>query len=748
MKAHHRSSRKTQSISILHSPGAAALFLLTGSVTLFVFSSTSRAANFTRNDDTAVRFGVHEISLSGNEGSDNPFDTDCTVTFTPPSGVANEVTVRCFYDGNGTWKARIYVTETGTWYWNSTSSENTDLDGHNGSFSATASNLPGMLRAHETNPHVWMTDRGETFVHIADTAYRLFKMDAISDDYQQYVTEDAGLGINGLRCLLLGEWDWNLYWEGGMSGPKERVSLTNFRHTDERLQWMLDKHPGVYVQLILFPDANMGDDTWSTGHDAQQRERLKRAIIARFAAFPNIFWEVTNDTMVRSEQQDPDNWFLAMDVGPYFHENDPFGHLMAFGHRRDYEYPFCNGDWSTYIIGYTAYDIACDLLDWYSYRQFSKHVYNTEDYYETYHPPAHPRYFYRRLMWSYLLSGASATYAGRWDDIVPYSTSGMVGLDDIEHIRSFLADNHIDLARFEDADVLAEQTNAAGPEYNDGPSRPQCARRGTDEVIVYVPNARAGERTGISTAYGTNEEETRKNADVDTGKTPQLRINLTDFDKGPYSLLWFRPTDGTSSTGDELSEGSWRDLTSPWQGTDVVLLLRTTQAVNESPAVSIENPINGTDFEVGQEIYVNVLASDSDGEVTAVYLLVNGTQDGQIEHIAPYEWQLSGLATGSHSLQARAVDDDGDETLSEIISIQVGDGSVTPDGGSSADGSPTDDGGADAGPGNQDAGHEANDDNVTGGCNCRSAASEIPSTVWIVFLLVTLLTTKRRRTQP
>ena len=717
------------------------------------------AANFSQGDETASLFGTHEVILNGDDSSGNPFDSDCRVTFTPPVG--DPVTVNCFYDGNGTWKARTYVSAVGTWQWLSASQSQGQLDGQAGSFQAVDSDLPGMLRPQPISPGMWMTDDETTFVHIADTAYRLFKGTDISDDYQQYVNEDMALGITGLRCLLLGEWDWDLYWDGGMAGPKERVNLANFQRTDERLRWMLDNHPGLFVQLILFPDGNMGDDTWSHGHSEAQRERMKRYIIARFAALPNFFWEVTNDTMVRSQQEDPDNWFLATDVGTYFAAHDPFGHLMAFGHRRDYEYPFAAQDWSSYIVGYTGYDISCDLLDWYGYRQSGKHVYNTEDYYETYHSPAHPRYFYRRLMWSYLLSGASATYAGRWDDIIPYSASGMTGLDDIIQIQNFLQDRHIDLALYEEADDYAEQVNAPGPEGNSGPSRPQCARMGQESFIVYVPNAQDGELTGISIQYGTTEEASRRDASLDANKTPQLRVDLTRTGQTTFSVEWFRPTDGASQSGATIQGGDWRTLTSPWQGSDAVLLL-TDQATGQPPTVSIEAPADGSRFDMGQIVSVEVSASDPDGQVTAVRLELDGNELSHVERIAPYTWRMAGLAEGTHSLTAMAIDDRGQQAASTQVSFIVGQGQLTDGGIHPGDGAAHDGGtmttdggpGGDGQPGLGDGapggdGAASGMDHVSGGCACstnggdRNSPHRLPS--WPVLLGLALLMLRRRR---
>ena len=55
-----------------------------------------QGANFTTGSSTAQKLGVHEIVLYGNGGVSNPFNTDCSVTFTPPSGSGNAKTVKAF----------------------------------------------------------------------------------------------------------------------------------------------------------------------------------------------------------------------------------------------------------------------------------------------------------------------------------------------------------------------------------------------------------------------------------------------------------------------------------------------------------------------------------------------------------------------------------------------------------------------------------------------------------------------------
>src|SRR5262245_24167351 len=112
---------------------------------LIVAQRRAFAATFTSGSAKALKFGTHEIGLTGNGGVPNPFHSEVTVKFTPPSGSANAVTVQAFYDGGNTWHARLYVSEVGKWKWNSTCATDAQLNAKAGTFTAIKSNLRGLL---------------------------------------------------------------------------------------------------------------------------------------------------------------------------------------------------------------------------------------------------------------------------------------------------------------------------------------------------------------------------------------------------------------------------------------------------------------------------------------------------------------------------------------------------------------------------------------------------------------------------
>src|SRR5262245_59565451 len=92
----------------------------------------ARASHFSMQGQAAAKFGVHEIVLTGAGSVANPFDTVATVKFVPASGEKNAKTVYAFYDGDGTWRARVYVSEAGDWTWVSACASDKGLDGKSG----------------------------------------------------------------------------------------------------------------------------------------------------------------------------------------------------------------------------------------------------------------------------------------------------------------------------------------------------------------------------------------------------------------------------------------------------------------------------------------------------------------------------------------------------------------------------------------------------------------------------------------
>ncbi|MBE2215399.1 MAG: DUF5060 domain-containing protein [Opitutaceae bacterium] len=580
--------------------------LLSVLLSAFALTGTGRAGSavhFSSGTDPVAKFGVHEIVLTGNGAVENPFDTDATITFTPPSGRQRECTVHAFYDGGNTWRARVFVSEAGDWSWASRAPGDSGLEGRRGMFHAEDSQLPGRLMVHPRNPRQWMTEDGRWFLNLNDTAYYLFSardgcgQPVTEDDFRKYVEDDVARGITSLRSWVSVDpgdlattggtriMEWNAIFA---DAAHSRLRTDLHQVTDQRLTWMLEHHPDIYVQLILLPLGSpwRTDSTFWTNLDETQKERVLRYLIARFAAFPQVFWLIVNDahfapdrlagnnldqTAARAESAFPLNVAFAREVGDWIHRHDPWQHPLSTGHARTVPWSFGTEVWATYIHLEGLHDLgAKGMTESYD---FGRPVFLGEDRYERDRAgtaPADMRYFQRRLFWAWLLAGGSANYGGYWWTVVPYTETGrravpsphskdtrvfhapLTGLDSVRPIRDYFADRRIELCDFEPAPGLAHDADGAA-----GVRAPLLMRRGSEEFLVYHPNAAVDGR----------------DTQIDSAKAAGLVIDLASA-SGQFSVEWYRVLDGTAEPGPVVDGGGAVALRSPWIGRDVVLRLR------------------------------------------------------------------------------------------------------------------------------------------------------------------------------
>jgi hypothetical protein len=551
-------------------------------------SEPVREPNFTIDSATAKKFGTHEIVLTGRGNVANPFDTAVTVTFTPPSGPTNAVTVDAFYDGGNTWHARVYVTEVGHWEWISASATDPLLDRRSGTFVAAGSNLLGLLRKHRTNPRAWMTDDGRWFANISDTGYRLFHAQA-APLWQEFIRDSAAKGITCMRAASLGGWGgtpnarvddnntwvWNDPWAGGTAADYMRFDLAKFQNTDSRLVWIFDHYPELYLQFILFSFKGYGSEGtgnhWASLPESV-RARTMRYFIARWSAFPNLFWLIVND--MHCDEKFPKNRAFVHEVGKFFASHDPWKHLISTGPNRGAGFPFTSPEdlkWCSYIYIEDAHAVGADQIQRYHFDQVPLHVWMGEDYYEQDHGHYEdPRFFFRWLFWSWQLSGGSANYCGRWGPIHPYSLTGnpdwpwqgidgkttytgeqLAGLDSIPFLASYFRERNLDLGSFQPKDDRVNDLDG-----RKGRLRPKLMERSKKEFLVYHPNALAD----------------GKAARVDASRAARMRIDLRDS-PGIFQVEWFRAYDGGTARRDTVEGGAEREFVAPWKGQDVVLRL-------------------------------------------------------------------------------------------------------------------------------------------------------------------------------
>jgi hypothetical protein len=513
--------------------------------------------NLVTGEAPAPQRGVYEIALVSDGAVNNPYlDSEFKVAFTRPD--ASRVTVDGFYDGaasgQAVFKARAYCDYPGAWSWTS-SSRLPDLDGRSGAFTVAASELPGKLRKHPDDPHQFAYDNGEWFLHIGDTGYR-YVVDT-EPEWQAYIDQAAKMGATKIRA-------WFCRARSGVAGlfaaDRTALNLPYWQEIDRRVQYALNKHPQIILQLIPYGEDT--DELLRYGQADPMSRLVAQYAQARLSAFPNVIWCISNDQKIAGDGAQPGEGRVPAaiidGIGRDMAAREPWGTLLTNHQARHTGYAFTDAPWSDIATLEDLDQVHGALLLEYREKANDPAI-NDEDRYELYRPPAHPRYFFRRLMWASLLSGGSATYGGA-QTYEPYNgrergvrgyydlkKEGILngGADDFTHIHRFFKQAALTLVGMRPADAMAG-----------GDSRVAKVIAGERAAIVYLPNP---------------DSETPEKADAATTNAV-CRLQLPP---GDWSLRWFNPRTGEwfDEPGSTSGGSSDRTFTAPFAGDAVLTAL-------------------------------------------------------------------------------------------------------------------------------------------------------------------------------
>lgn len=283
---------------------------------LFAAISTSSAAG------KIEQWGIFEIALKG-PSDGNPFlDVRFSATFTDGTHTHD---VSGFYDGDGTYRVRFMPEATGDWRYE-TKSNRWPLTGKTGVFTvapASAKNH-GPVRVHNTY-HFAYSD-GTPFRQIGTTSYSwCHQSDTLEEQTLQTL---ANAPFNKIRMCVLPR-------DPPMSNPQSfpfvgtppkqwdfsHFNPEFFQHLEKRIAQLRDL--GIEADLILFHPygKQWGFDVMASATD----ERYLRYVVARFAAFRNVWWSLANEyDFVRTKTEaDWDRFFQIVQT------SDPYAHLRS-----------------------------------------------------------------------------------------------------------------------------------------------------------------------------------------------------------------------------------------------------------------------------------------------------------------------------------------------------------------------------------------------------------------------------------
>ena len=91
---------------------------------------------------------------------------------------------------------------------------------------------------------------------------------------------------------------------------------------------------------------------------------------------------------------------------------------------------------------------------------------------------------------------------------------------------------------------------------------------------------------------------------------------------------------------------------------------------NHPPSVRLKQPLEGNSFRENDNIILEATVGDLDGSVSNVFFYKDNEQIAEINE-SPFVYTWENVASGAYTIKAKAVDDQGEETLSSPVNIRV-----------------------------------------------------------------------------
>lgn len=288
---------------------------------------------------TPEQWGLFEASFDG-PAIGNPFvDVEFAAVFTQGS---RTIEAPGFYDGEGIYRVRFMPPTIGAWRYR-TRSNRPVLDGKTGQLSVIAPSPGNHGPVRVKDRHRFAYADGTAYRQVGTTCYSWTNQPAPLEEQTLRTLADAP--FNKMRMGIFPKWfNYNrveppLYPYAGAAPDKwnfSRFDPAFFRHLEQRIGQL--GAMGIEADLILFhpyDEGHWGFDRMGAEHD----ERFVRYLIARLAAYRNVWWSVANEWDFFKTKTEAEFERLGRIVA----EADPYKKLCSihnqtkfFDHSRDW----------------------------------------------------------------------------------------------------------------------------------------------------------------------------------------------------------------------------------------------------------------------------------------------------------------------------------------------------------------------------------------------------------------------------
>jgi hypothetical protein len=285
------------------------------------------------------QWGVEEIALRSAHDYNNPF-TEVTLRCRFHSGTT-EVTADGFYDGDRTWRVRLMPEVQGHWTFE-TISNDAELNGKKGSFEVgkPGPNNHGPIRV--ADKYHFAYEDGAPFFVLGTTFYDWLHHDTRVE--LRTLSTLSHTSFNKVRFMVFpfGPTESSHFPFPQTSAGKfdlDRFQPEFFQRYETGIREL--QSLGIEADVILFHpyDRRSGFMEMGLAHD----QAYIRYIVARFAAYRNVWWTLTNEFDLYPVQKD---W---KQLGELLEASDPYKHLRGI-HNCCTAFYDNSQSWITHVI--------------------------------------------------------------------------------------------------------------------------------------------------------------------------------------------------------------------------------------------------------------------------------------------------------------------------------------------------------------------------------------------------------------
>ncbi len=277
------------------------------------------------------QWGIYELALKG-PAEGNPFvDVRLTATFT--DGVRS-AEVEGFYDGDGVYRIRFMPETPGEWRYE-TRSNRWPLTDRSGVFRVTPASKRNHGPVGVRNTYHFAYADGTPFRPVGTTCYSWTHRPAEMEE--QTLKTLSSAPFNKIRMAVLPQAHGIKYmpptrWPFEGKAPRDwdftRFNPEFFRHLEKRIGDLCDL--GIECDLILFHPYDDDEDWGFETMTAETDDRYVRYLIARLAAYRNVWWSLANEYDFLRTKTDAD-WDRIFKL---IQTKDPYHHLRSIHNGR------------------------------------------------------------------------------------------------------------------------------------------------------------------------------------------------------------------------------------------------------------------------------------------------------------------------------------------------------------------------------------------------------------------------------